>query len=108
MSSEESGQPDNRYSAEAISVLEGLKPRRPWRVRVTGEAAQALTPGVAKQIEQIFDLLPSVPFLTVHTADGEGIVTRDYSSGYTQQVDTLLAAIFEQNPYIRHHLPGLR
>jgi len=88
------------YSAEAISVLEGLEPRRPWSLLATGEAAKALTPSATKHIEQIFELFPSVPFLTLHTAEEECLVSRDYPSGYTQRVNALLANIFEQNPEI--------
>jgi hypothetical protein len=88
------------YSAEAISVLEGLERRRPWSLLATGEAAKVLTPSVTKHIERVFELFPSVPFLTVHTADGEGMVSRDYPSGYTQQVNALLTNIFEQNSEI--------
>jgi len=101
MNEQDGDQPkDHGYTAEAISVLEGLEPRRPWSLLATGEGSQALTPAVTKHIEQILELFPSVPFLTVHTADGEGMVTRDFPSGYTRQVDELLAAIFEQNPQI--------
>lgn len=101
MSAQDPDQPnEGGYSAEAISVLEGLERRRPWSLLATGEAAKALTPSVTKHIERIFELFPSVPFLTVHTADGEGIVSRDYPSGYTQQVNALLASIFERNSEI--------
>jgi hypothetical protein len=101
MSAQDPDQPnEDGYSAEAISVLEGLERRRPWSLLATGEAARALTPSVTKHIEQILELFPSIPFLTVHTADGEGMVSRDYQSGYTQQVNALLANIFEQNSEI--------
>lgn len=101
MSAQDPDQPnEDGYSAEAISVLKGLERRRPWSLLATGEAAKALTPSVTKHLERIFELFPSVPFLTVHTADGEGIVSRDYPSGYTQQVNALLANIFEQNSKI--------
>ncbi len=101
MSAQDPDQPnEDGYSAEAISVLEGLERRRPWSLLATGEAARALTPSVTKHIEQILELFPSIPFLTVHTADGEGMVSRDYQSGYTQQVNALLANIFKQNSEI--------
>ncbi|MBJ6126896.1 hypothetical protein [Microvirga splendida] len=101
MSAQDPDQPnEGGYSAEAISVLEGLERRRPWSLLATGEAAKALTPSVTKDIERIFELFPSIPFLTLHTAEGEGMVTRDYPSGYTQRVNAFLANIFEQNSEI--------
>lgn len=92
--------PPGGYSAEAISVLEGLLPKRPWRLLATGEGSLALTSGVTRSIEEIFELFPSVSFLTLQTAWGEGMVMRDYPSGYPQRVDRLLADIFRQNPAI--------
>jgi len=101
MSAQDPDQPnEGGYSAEAISILEGLERRRPWSLLATGEAAKVLTPSVTTHIERIFELFPSVPFLTVHTADGEGLVLRDYPSGYSQQVNALIANIFEQNSEI--------
>lgn len=95
MSAQDPDQPnDGGYSADAISVFEGLDDRRPWRLLATGEGSQALTPSLTKNIERIFELFPSVPFLTLHTAEGECHVTRDYPSGYTQRVNALLADIF--------------
>ncbi len=92
--------PPGGYSAEAISVLEGLLPKRPWRLLATGEGSLALTSGVTRSIEEIFELFPSVSFVTLQTAWGEGMVMRDYPSGYTQRVDRLLANIFKQNSAI--------
>jgi hypothetical protein len=92
--------PPGGYSAEAISVLEGLLPKRRWKLMATGEGSLALTPEVTRSIEEIFELFPPVPFLTLQTAWGEGMVMRDYPSGYTQRVDRLLANIFQQNPTI--------
>ncbi|MGF9760709.1 hypothetical protein AAII07_36525 [Microvirga sp. 0TCS3.31] len=92
--------PSGRYSREAISVLDGLLPKRPWRLLATGEGSLALTSEVTRSIEEIFELFPSVPFLTVQTAWGERMVMRDYPSGYTQRVDRLLANIFQQDPAI--------
>jgi hypothetical protein len=92
--------PPGGYSAEAISVLEGLLPKRPWRLLATGEGSLALTSGVTRSIEEIFELFPSVSFLTLQTTWGEGMVMRDYPSGYTQRVDRLLANIFKQNSAI--------
>jgi hypothetical protein len=92
--------PPGGYSAEAISVLEGLLPKRPWRLLATGEGSLALTSGVTRSIEEIFELFPSVSFLTLQTAWGEGMVMRDYPSGYTQRVDRLLANILQQNSAI--------
>lgn len=93
-------EPPGEYSPEVISVLEGLLPKRPLRLRATGESSLTLTNGVTRSIEEIFELFPFVSFLTLHTAYGEGIVMRDYHSGYTQQVDRLLADIFQENPAI--------
>ncbi|WP_404286634.1 antitoxin VbhA family protein [Microvirga sp. RSM25] len=92
--------PPGGYSAEAISVLEGLLPKRPWKLLATGEGSLALTSEVTRSIEEIFELFPSVSFLTLQTAWGEGLVVRDYPSGYTQRVDRLLANIFKQNSAI--------
>jgi hypothetical protein len=92
--------PPGGYSAEAISVLEGLLPKRPWSLLATGEGSVALTSRVTRSIEEIFELLPSISFLTLQTAWGEGMVMRDYPSGYTHRVDRLLAKIFKQNSAI--------
>jgi hypothetical protein len=92
--------PPGGYSAEAISVLEGLLPKRPWGLLATGEGSLALTSGVTRSIEEIFELFPSVSVLTLQTAWGEGMVMRDYPSGYTHRVDRLLANIFQQNSAI--------
>jgi hypothetical protein len=92
--------PPGGYSAEAISVLEGLLPKRSWRLLATGEGSLALTSGVTRSIEEIFELFPSVSFLTLQTVWGEGMVMREYPSGYTQRVDRLLANIFKQNSAI--------
>jgi hypothetical protein len=92
--------PPGGYSAEAISVLEGLLPKRPWRLLATGEGSLALTSEVTRSIEEIFELFPSVSFLTLQTTWGEGMVMQDYPSGYTQRVDRLLAKIFQQNSAI--------
>jgi hypothetical protein len=92
--------PPGGYSAEAISVLDGLLPKRPWSLLATGEGSLALTAVVTRSIEEIFELFPSVSFLTLQTAWGEGMVMRDYPSGYTQRVDRLLANIFQQNSAI--------
>jgi hypothetical protein len=88
------------YSPEAISVFEDLLPKRPWKLLATGEGSLALTPEVTRSIEEIFELFPSVSFLTLQTAWGEGMVMRDYPSGYTQRLDRLLANIFKQNSAI--------
>jgi hypothetical protein len=93
--------PPGGYSAEAISVLDGLLPKRPWRLLATGEGSLALTSEVTRSIEEIFELFPSVSFLTLQTVWGEGMVMRDYPSGYTQRVDRLLASIFKQNSAIK-------
>jgi hypothetical protein len=93
--------PSGGYSAEAISVLNGLLPKRPWRLLATGEGRLALTSEVTRSIEEIFELFPSVSFLTLETAWGEGMVMRDYPSGYTQRVDRLLANIFQRNSAIK-------
>jgi hypothetical protein len=92
--------PPGGYSAEAISVLDGLLPKRHWRLLATGDGSLALTKGVTRSIEGVFELFPSVSFLTLNTAYGEGMVMRDYPSGYTQRVDRLLADIFQENPAI--------
>jgi hypothetical protein len=92
--------PPDGYSAEAISVLDGHLPKRPWKLLATGEGSLALTPEATRSIEEIFELFPSVSFLTLQTAWGEGMVMRDYPSGYTQRVDRLLANIFKQNSAI--------
>jgi hypothetical protein len=92
--------PPGGYSPEAISVLDGLLPKRPWKLLATGEGSRGLTPEVTRSIEEIFELFPSVSFLTLQTAWGEGMVMRDYPSGYTQRVDRLLANIFKQNSAI--------
>jgi hypothetical protein len=92
--------PPGGYSAEAISVLEGLLAKRPWSLLATGEGSLALTSGVTRSIEEIFELFPSVSFLTLQTAWGEGMVMRDYPSGCTQRVDRLLANIFQRNSAI--------
>jgi hypothetical protein len=93
--------PPSGYSAEAISVLDGLLPKRPWRLLATGEGSPALTSEVTRSIEEIFELFPSVSFLTLQTAWGEGMVMRDYPGGYTQRVDRLLANNFQQNSAIK-------
>jgi hypothetical protein len=92
--------PPSGYSAEAISVLADLLPKRPWSLLATGEGRVALTSGVTRSIEEIFELFPSVSFLILQTTWGEGMVMRDYPSGYTQRVDRLLANIFQKKSAI--------
>ena len=88
------------YSRKDPSVLEGLAPRLPWRLQFTGEGSQVVTSHAERSIEQIFELFPSVQFLTLHTSRGDASATRNFPSGYTQRVDELLASIFQKNPDI--------
>lgn len=90
-----------QYDAVAIALLGELTPRRrPWQVLLTWTGAAPPGPGLDEELGHILDLFPGTGFLTVHTAEGCLHVTRDFPSNATQEVDDILARLFQANPEV--------
>ncbi len=94
---EEGGQ----YDAAVIAFLGELRPQRPpWQVLLTWAGAAPPGPGLNEDLGRILDLFPGTNFLTVHTAEGCLHATRDFPSNATQEVDDILARLFQANPEV--------
>lgn len=81
------------------AVLEGLGPsRRPWQVMLAWTGADPPGPGLGEALGRILDLFPDVGSLTVHTAGGGIVATRDFHGNYPAEVDGILARLFRDDP----------
>lgn len=81
-----------------LAVLEGLgQPRRPWQVLLTWTDADEPGPRLHKELGRILDLFPGVGCLTVHTAGGSIVASRDFRSNYAKEVNDILARLFRAN-----------
>ncbi len=90
-----------QYDAAAIALLKELRPqRRPWQMLLTRTGAAPPGPGLYEDLGAILDLFPGTGFLTVHTAEGCLRATRDFPSNATQEVDDILARLFQANPEV--------
>lgn len=90
-----------QYDAAAIALLGELRPRRrPWQVLLTWTGAAPPGPGLYEELARILDLFPGTDCLTVHTADGCLWATRDFPSNAIQEVDGILARLFQANPEV--------
>jgi hypothetical protein len=83
--------------------MTALKPgalrQRPWSLLVTGD----LTPSdeVRDEIENVFELNPSIPGLELRSADGRSCtVVREYPAGHTAEVDDALEVMFAEQDEI--------
>ncbi len=75
--------------------------RRPWNLLMTSQARAAFFDARTNNaLSRIFDLLPHLTRITVETAAGDVRVSRDMMHEYTDEVDRMLAAVFEANPEI--------
>ncbi len=92
---------DGQYDPASLAVLKGLEPsRRPWQVLLTWTGAEPPSAGLCDALGRILDLFPDTSGLTVHTADGGIMATRDFHGDYTKEVDDLLAGLFRANPAV--------
>jgi hypothetical protein len=85
------------YEADAVSVLDGMARPRPWQLLLTGDGLVDLDAKTIGGLTRILDLFPAVTHLLVQTTAGHAYATRDFSSGYTKEVDQILAGIFQGN-----------
>jgi len=77
----------------------GTLRQRPWGLLVTGDLVP--TSDVLVEAESIFELNPSIPGLELRAADGRAcVVTREYPSGHTAEVDDALDVIFAEQTEI--------
>ena len=75
--------------------------RRPWNLLMTSQARGALFDARTNNaLVRIFDLLPHLTWITVETAAGDVRVSRDMMHEYTDEVDRMLAAVFDAGPEI--------
>ncbi len=86
------------YDASAMEVLRGLELRRPWQLLLVGHDLAAADADLVAGLTRILELMPSVPALTVETARGTLVATRDFPSGSLAKVDAILAGLFRRNP----------
>ena len=70
---------------------------RPWQLLMVGDGIDQLNTEAREDLARIFDLFPAVSHLVVQTTAGGCRVSRDFSSGYTDEVDQRLAGIFQGN-----------
>lgn len=86
----------------ARDLLNRLTPKRPpWQVMVTGNAETSISPDTVAALGRILDLMPGIGHLMLQTAGGGVLnVTRDFHSGYLDEVDRKIAAIFAADPQI--------
>jgi hypothetical protein len=73
---------------------------RPWQLLMVGDGIDQLNTEAREDLARIFDLFPAVSHLVVQTTAGGCRVSRDFSSGYTDEVDQRLAGIFQGNPAV--------
>ncbi len=85
------------YEADAVSMLNGMARSRPWQLLLTGDGLVDLDAKTIGGLTRILDLFPAVTHLLVQTTAGHAYATRDFSSGYTKEVDQILAGIFQGN-----------
>ena len=92
----------DRQDDAATGLLGKLTPKRPpWQVMVTGNTDAPISTEVVAALGRILDLLPGVGHLTLQTAGGGVLnVTRDFRSGYLDEVDKKITAIFAADPQI--------
>lgn len=91
------------YKKSAIEHLKELPLRRPpWQLLMVGNTEEPLhfTAETNNALTRIFDLLPNLSGITIKTTKGDLSVSRDFPSGYTATVDSLITAIFKDNPEI--------
>jgi len=92
---------DGQYGPASFTVLEGLEPsRRPWQVLLTWTGADPPGAPLCDALGRILDLFPDTGRLTVRTADGGIVATRDFHGNAGQRVDDLLAGLFRANPAV--------
>ncbi|MEX3557657.1 MAG: hypothetical protein VB124_04510 [Burkholderia sp.] len=82
------------------SRLRQLRQGRPWQLLMVGEGIDQLNSEAHEALARILDLFPAVSHLLVQTIAGGCRVSRDFPSGYIDEVDQRLAGIFQGNPAV--------
>ncbi len=67
---------------------------------LTWTGTTAPSPLLHEQIGRILDLFPGTGGLTVHTADGCLRAARDFHGNAGEEVDGILARLFQDNPAV--------
>lgn len=91
---------ERTYATSAITRLKQASSRRPpWQLAIMGNTDEPVTLSAetVNALTRIFDLLPALGEVTIKTEQGDLSVSRDFPSGYTQTVDTLIASVFEND-----------
>lgn len=94
---------ESKYGKFAVDRLKEMPSRRPpWQLLIVGDTEGALpfTAGTNNALTRIFDLLPNLSRVTIKTTKGDLFASRNFPSGYTETVDSLIAAIFNNDPEI--------
>lgn len=76
------------------------EPVRPWQIMATGKNLSSLDRATFSRLARLFDLMPAMPSLTIETTQGSVMVSRDFPSGMTDDIDQLLEAVYDNNPHI--------
>lgn len=94
---------ETRYGKSAADRLKEMPSRRPpWQLLIVGDTEGALpfTAETNNALTRIFDLLPNLGRVTIKTTKGDLFASRNFPSGYTETVDSLIAAVFKNDPDI--------
>lgn len=77
--------------------------RPPWQLLMIGMGEDnhaAVSAETTRALTRLLDYLPGLSGMTLQTADGDLVVSRDFPSGEMQIIDGLIASVFKNDPHV--------
>lgn len=77
--------------------------RPPWQLLMIGMGEDnhaAVSAETTYALTLLLDYLPGLSGVTLQTADGDLVVSRDFPSGETEIIDGLIASVFKNDPHV--------
>lgn len=77
--------------------------RPPWQLLMIGMGEDnhaAVSAETTYALTRLLDYLPGLSGVTLQTADGDLVVSRDFPSGETEIIDALIASVFKNDPHV--------
>ncbi len=77
--------------------------RPPWQLLMIGMGENnhaAVSAETTRALTRLLDYLPGLSGMTLQTADGDLIVSRDFPSGEAEIIDGLIASVFKNDPHV--------
>ncbi|MBP0617803.1 hypothetical protein [Jiella mangrovi] len=101
---------ERTHDPETIeTLLSRARKQRPWQIMMVGEWDEAhfVSKATKRTLEEILNLCPNVPAITLRGPHGYARVSRDFPDGNEACVNKLIARIFRDDPHVTAiELPG--